>query len=465
MVAMVKFISKDKVHQIVWRYFVISLSIGIIVILTHICSFYFNIISVFNSPVFLHLGTVSIVVSATLLFFAKKRLPLKKIDLKMFFYNFIKSQWPIVISFTIILVLVGYILIDLSVENGDIAQEIMKNIGLALIASAITSLTLNLIISWIFTLETKDTIDELKNTISIYKGSQKIGLKNLYADRQEAMIRITEILRTFQVEKYEEETDHKETDQKEIDLKKSKNNPIYFIGFSLRDFFQAAQQPRYINADETIVAAIKVLLIRALNNGWKKDPLIRVLIANPLSQQGVFRMVREEIAQIDDAYDTIISENIRKTSNICTRSSLSNDVCKTLKELDEIKASVFCEYKGEPSIKEKDKIDDNYVPIEIRAYNTSPSCFLVLIPGKSLFVEQYHYGTPRDRVSGGQAPVLEFGSESPLYYQMEAHAEFVWEFSVHNDKNKLNEWFSEDDNDRIGKIWESIISSIQNDLR
>lgn len=350
--------------------------------------------------------------------------------------------WLFLIVFSAMFIVLGIVFIKGSSEEGRLAIEI----GFAFIAAGITAVTLNVVVGLVLSHRTTQeigktksdihsTIKDLENAISIYKGSQQIGLVNLYSDREKAMERIKNLLRNWEAPYYPSEPGSRDAHAVK---------PIYLIGISLRDFCHLARQPINVGRDETTYGAVEALLMRAKDHNWGSDnPIVRVLVTNPLGYQAMLRMHREE-QEGDQRLDFAGAGKLNSEEDCEKRKTahlFDPDVFQ--------RANLYIEVGRTFRVIETWRRDG--LPVDIRGYTASPSCFVVLVPGKSLFVEQYHYGTPRDRVSGGQAPVLEFSPEAAIYSQIEAHSRFIWETSQGQGTNMLLDLLN--DIGRCREIW------------
>lgn len=364
--------------------------------------------------------------------------------------------WVLIIAVSVIFILLGIILILLGKND---SQGILYQIGLAIIVLGISSITLNVFVGYVLSYQSTHTIttsmDKSSNEISksmdksskdiaasirtlekavnIYQGSQTVHLLNLYSDRAKAMEAMLGIINRWVPPKFDP-------------AKEEMDDAIYMIGISLRDMFHYGRQTFSGGSHNTMSKSIETLLDSAKNKGWTpKDSIIRTLVMNPLGYQAILRMFREEL---EDEEERQIYLKLDKLELDKQNTGIFNCLDSRYFQRASMYVEVAKTFQRVQTLREKK------LPIDVRGYLASSSCFVVLIPGESLFIEQYHYGTPRDRVSGGQSPVLEFSYEAPIYHQIRAHAEFLWKISSDQNYDTLNTIL--EDVEHCTRIWEKL---------
>lgn len=120
------------------------------------------------------------------------------------------------------------------------------------------------------------------------------------------------------------------------------------------------------------------------------QPILRVALVHPLSESAVSRAFRED----------------NRFSDFCDYGStrLWSDVIQSYKTLAHWAAA---DHRA-----------------QARAYKVAPFCFLIFV-NDFVFVEQYHFGSRRERASG-KVPIFVVTRGSLFYEQLEGHFEHVW---------------------------------------
>jgi len=142
--------------------------------------------------------------------------------------------------------------------------------------------------------------------------------------------------------------------------------------------------------------ALRAFLERTGKKGVNVNPVLRVLLLHPVSEQAVSRAFRE-----DDRFKSF--SDYRKTR-------LWNDITQSCDTLGHLR--------------------ERY-PVSARAHKVAPACFLVFV-NDVVFVEQYHFGDKRERASG-KVPILEVAKGSTFYEQLDGHFEHVWRTARKNE--------------------------------
>lgn len=186
---------------------------------------------------------------------------------------------------------------------------------------------------------------------------------------------------------YKSRKDAKEAISEE--LRNEKNNNLMLVGISLRDFLKGDR----LFSEEW--KGIKARLERRKFSKEGESPLkIRLLLIDPLCEQAIYRAESEEP---------------RRTSH--RERNLFIEVTQILELLNELLEELI---KISP-----DKGD----LLEVKIYNTSPSCLLMLSDNYA-FVEQYHY---REEITSGYMPVIQYDINSKVGKEMIRHFNFIWE--------------------------------------
>lgn len=220
---------------------------------------------------------------------------------------------------------------------------------------------------------------DINKYFSIISGSEKAGIKKVYANRDDVI----------------------KTIEKEIE--KSRGN-IDILAIAGTDFFQAKCE------------VLKELERMCTNNS---NTNARVLLLDPRSYNAVRRALIEEGQEFNDMHETELCRN-------CLSS---------LEQLEKI-------FLHQNKIKESKDIKEYKFFLTTRTYTTSPAFLYAKINDK-IFLEQYHYGISNDekksslrKCIGKKVPVLEFRRHSLSSQLYESHFEYIWERSKGREINK-----------------------------
>jgi hypothetical protein len=237
--------------------------------------------------------------------------------------------------------------------------------------------------------------------VGVVVGAWEAGLCNLYSNRAQAHRRISYLLEQAKAARVAPPAD---TVPEEVRKEEEERRAIWLVGVSLRDFFSAAHHRHYDLLEDVLKTAKEA--------GWTPErPFVRALVVNPLGLQAMLRAMRESCPRDkpDDYFEPISAATM-------FASQLYRDVKDAI--------TTVTQWRNQG------------LPIELRLYIASISCFLAVVPfpvgwewQQRLLVEQYHYAKPFQNVSGGQAPVLEFTGGSELGRQLIGHSKFLWAIS------------------------------------
>jgi len=96
------------------------------------------------------------------------------------------------------------------------------------------------------------------------------------------------------------------------------------------------------------------------------------------------------------------------------------------KERGIIESARFTKIDIEETIKHLKQVTPR-ASVVVHTYNFPPMAFLI-ITNRCVFIEQYHYGSPRGDLgcTGGQTPFMRLDKTSVTYKIMKEHFEYIW---------------------------------------
>lgn len=259
-----------------------------------------------------------------------------------------------------------------------IIPEALRQIGMGVFIFGLTSFTLTHWYSKLMTEQLETIRSEMESitidTFDLIKSARDSGISRIYAlrtgsENPEAKKAFHERLKL----------EFSKADQSELETKEPKT--IRMMGISLRQFFNDIGE--LFNLGESILRNERLKL--------------QILLINPFSAQAGLRAEREsqtkdklEYVDVEDHFNSTLFQDFQK----CTKALIPY-------------------------------IDDSK-RVEVRLYNTAPSCFLIFV-NEIVFVETYHYGRSGvGGLKGGKVPVLEFHSDTNTYKELKGHFDYVW---------------------------------------
>lgn len=193
------------------------------------------------------------------------------------------------------------------------------------------------------------------------------GILDIYFNREEYLKEI--LLEDIKKKINEIEISDQQSDFQSSETGTETKLNIRLVGISLRGFFHHDYQKDYA----------KQIIDKYLENGKLK---IQALVIDPVS-------IQAQIRQRSDCYP--------KTS------------CKSNLKPDLMGVKEFYEkWKNKESL-------------EIRTYEASAACFMVIFDDEYVVVEQYHSGG-----FGGKIPVIKYDLKSQTGIKFEDHFDFIW---------------------------------------
>lgn len=208
-------------------------------------------------------------------------------------------------------------------------------------------------------------ITAIKESILLKKELyEQNGILDIYPNREEYLKKIL-------VEDIERKISEIERDTRNSGVQKKGLN-IYLVGISLRGFFHKDYRGDYEQLTNNFD--------RYLKNGKLK---IQALVINPVDS------IQAQIRQRSDCYPDTYCE-----------SNLKNDLIKV--------KGFYEDWKNKTSL-------------EIRTYQASAACFMVIVDDEYVVVEQYHSGG-----FGGKIPLIKYGLTLPTGRKFKDHFDFIW---------------------------------------
>ena len=257
---------------------------------------------------------------------------------------------------------------------------LLKEVGKVLFVTGAVTIFLNSLFKKISEHESKERENKLKEQLD---GLQN-GVKNITGELADKVRSLDTMITDGVVAIYKSRKDAKEAISEE--LINEKNKTIRLLGISLRDF---------LKGDNLFYEEWKWVNERLKRDGNALK--VQLLLIDPCCEQAIYRAESEEP---------------RKTTH------RERNLYREITYLSELLSELLNELLNElPTT-----LTDNKPSLEVKLYNSSPSCNL-MISDNFAFVEQYHY---REEITSGSMPVMQYNINSQVGKEMASHFNFVW---------------------------------------